>query len=361
MNKKIMIFGASGCGNVGDDLIGLVLTNYLQKKLPKSEVILEPQNHHQDIAQADIVIVGGGGLIYDYDINNVHNYCSVVHRANSFRIPVYFMGMGVQHVFSAEAKKEYQGAINIVKHISTRGNEDTEFISNELKYPVQNIITSRDVVFLYDDVFGKQRLDYTFKINTNKPKLALSLADWRLGDNYSKIEDGLKKGYDDYRAYLEKTLPSLSDVFDVKIICQASEDIELSNEILGLIDNSELIKFDSIQESSRLIDVYSSVDFVITNRYHGLIAAIISNKPVIGAAFSTHKQQRLIRDSFPSLDDQFFIIGDFVKKDILGKILDSTFRDTIKSARRSEYRKCVSLTRQNIDLVARINSELKKI
>lgn len=61
MNKKkiITIFGASGCGNVGDDLIGVTLKEYLEKKIDNVEVVLTQQHKREYIMASDIVISGG--------------------------------------------------------------------------------------------------------------------------------------------------------------------------------------------------------------------------------------------------------------------------------------------------------------
>jgi hypothetical protein len=86
--SKVKIFGASGCGNVGDDLIALILQKYLQSSLGDvTEVSLIPQqNQHEELKDTDILVIGGGGLIYDYDINNVRNYCDAVNYAFSYRV-----------------------------------------------------------------------------------------------------------------------------------------------------------------------------------------------------------------------------------------------------------------------------------
>lgn len=356
---KIKIFGASGCGNVGDDLIAIILKRYIEKHFnDRADVSLIPQQRQFDeIKTADVLIIGGGGLIYDYDINNVRNYCDAVHYAASYRIPSYFMGMGVQHVFSDEAKAMYHEALPGVKAIATRGTFDSRFINEELHYPIERTVTSRDLVFLYDDVLGKGLRSN--KANRKRPVLALSLADWKLGSNYQSIKPGLKEEYEEYRAYLEKELPKLKETFDIKVVCQAAEDIEISNYLVGLL-NAQLVDFPTIERSPELVETYRDVDYVITNRYHGLIAAIIAGTPALGVSFSTHKSQRLIDDSFPSLKDQFYTVGDFVEADILSKMRDDVFRGQLKTASSVEYETCLRETRRHIEILKYISLDMAK-
>ena len=356
--KKIKIFGASNCGNVGDDLIALILKKYVEDFFEdRADVSLIPQQKQfEQIKDADILIIGGGGLIYDYDIDNVKNYCEAVRYAHDYRIPVYFMGMGVQHVFSEEAKSMYKTELPKVSAIATRGTFDSQFIIDELNYDPARVITARDLVFLYDDVLQKQ---VTKPFESDKPILSLSLADWKLGTNYKNIQEGLKEAYDAYRVYLAKTLPLLKEHFDVRVVCQANEDKEIS-EYLGDVFDTEVITFPNIESSAELVEIYRASDFVITNRYHGLIAAIIAQTPALGVSFSTHKSQRLIRDSFPSLEDQFYTVDAFVKKDILTQLTDSTFRGALRTAEVGEYDQCLEITRKHSDVLKFIATDIAK-
>lgn len=356
--SKVKIFGASGCGNVGDDLIALILQKYLQSSLGEvAEVSLIPQqDQHEELKDTDILVIGGGGLIYDYDINNVRNYCDAVNYAFSYRVPVYFMGMGVQHVFSDEAKALYHEALPKVSAIATRGTFDSKFIIDGLSYPAGRVITSRDLVFLYDDILSPINEKPEAK---GKPTLALSLADWQLGDNYKQIKPGLEEDYKRYREYLEKHLPPLKEKFDVRIVCQANEDVKVSQYLADMF-GVEVTTFPTLESSANLVETYRQADYVITNRYHGLIAAVIAGTPALGVSFSTHKSQRLIDDSFPSLSRQFYTVGDFVEQDVLTKMIDDSFLSTLKNAEPDEYRRCVQSARQHSEIVKYIAADLAK-
>lgn len=355
---KIKVFGASGCGNVGDDLIALILGEFIKNYFKdKVEVNFIPQQKQdEEIKDADVLIIGGGGLIYDYDINNVKNYCNAIEYAHSYRIPTYFMGMGVQHVFTDEAKAIYRHTLPKVSAISTRGTYDTQFITEDLQYNSERVITSRDLVFLYDDLIEKPIKPN--KANT-KPVLALSLADWKLGESYHNIKEGLREEYEKYRQYLEVKIPTLKDKYEVKVVCQANEDKEIS-EYLASILGTNTIYFPTIEDSKQLVEIYKSVDYVVTNRYHGLIAAIIARTPALSVSYSTHKSQRLVDDSFPSLRSQFYTIGDFVKEDVLTKIQQDDYRKLLRTATEFEYRVCIQETKKHKEILKYIAADIAK-
>jgi polysaccharide pyruvyl transferase WcaK-like protein len=251
----------------------------------------------------------------------------------------------------------YHEALPGVRAIATRGTFDSDFITTDLHYPAGRTVTSRDLVFLYDDVIGrKSPVD---KINRKKPVLALSLADWKLGDSYQNIKPGLKEEYDRYRVYLEKELPKLKGEFEIKVVCQATEDVDISNYLVEML-GAELVTFPEIERSVELVETYRNADYVITNRYHGLIAAIIAGTPALGVSFSTHKSQRLIDDSFPSLRKQFYTVSDFVGDDILSKMSNESFRTQLKTATSAEYDACLRETRRHIEILKYISLDIAK-
>lgn len=334
--KKIVIFGATNCGNVGDDLIGVILKRQLERYAGGAEVVLTQQHKREAMLDADAVVIGGGGLIYDYDMENVDNYVDIILRANHLGIPVYMLGMGIQHVFTEEAMRKYQNALSYVQHIETRADDDTDFIVNHLKYSREKIITGRDVVFLCDEP-----LDNT--IRSTKPTILLALADWKLGGaNNEKVESGLTDAYTQYQKYLFRRVSELKGMYDFIIVQQATEDIELSKKLVNLT-GGELVAFDTIEDSLKLVNIYRRADLAITGRYHGLIAGLLANTPTIGVSFSGHKQEKLIKDTFPSLLGQLYTVKTFVQNDVFS-IIERDIA-SFSTAKPKELRRAKKLSR----------------
>lgn len=355
---RIGIIGAAMCGNIGDDLIAYVLKSFLIKGgLTREDVVIvpNPRDSINDIVESDLIIIGGGGLIYDYDMANVDNYCNVIHTANNYRIPVIMVGMGVQHIFSEEAKEKYRKALPIVKLIITRGEEDSEIIRNELNYQGE-LVTSRDLVFLYDE----NDEELTDKVVSDKKKLTLSLSDWQLGENYEKIKPGLSGDYESYRNYIETRLPDLKSKYECTVLCQAREDQDVSKRLAELL-GTEVVYYDGIDASKNIIKLFRQSDLVITNRYHGFISAVMADTPVIAASFKGHKTQRLIIDSFPSLVGQYFEVDQFVKSDIIDKIIRMTDANWPKTADLHEKEQCIKIAKKHDRAIKVIAGEMYKI
>ena len=87
------------------------------------------------------------------------------------------MGIGVQHVFSSEARDMYRQTLPFVTAISTRGEHDSQFITQELGYPASRVVTARDLVFLLEP--DAHDAPAAPEPTSQRPKLALSR--WLIG------------------------------------------------------------------------------------------------------------------------------------------------------------------------------------
>jgi polysaccharide pyruvyl transferase WcaK-like protein len=355
---RIVIFGATGSHNVGDDILGITLQKMIQKTMPDAEVLLKPQHLREDIETADLIVIGGGGLIYDADFENVTNYTEIILRANDQGIPVFMAGIGVQYMFTEKAKEVYRNALRFVKAISVRNDVDADYLVNELGCRPDQIIRSRDLAFLAAEVLSVAGE----RPHNTKKRLVLSLADWKLGkQNYEKIAAGLDAQKDSYLAYVKAAIPRLLQTYDVQLVCQAVEDRELYEMLRSANPELTVVEFKDIEDSARLIDVYRAADITVTGRYHGLIASVVAGTPAIGVSFGGHKIKKLIDDSFPSLESQFFTVGDFVKDDILTKLTDAKFVAALHQPRPAELQKTMRLARKNYRLMKMIAGECAKM
>lgn len=355
--KRVTIFGASGCNNVGDDILGVTLQALLQKQLGDDvDVVLAPQHIRDHIEKSDVVVIGPGGLFYDYDFANVENYMDIVERAAVQQIAVYMMGLGVQHVFSEDAKERYRRGLQHVRAITVRDDDEKAYLVDEFDYPADQIIISRDIAFLAPELIGQPQQPEP----QDKKHLLLSIADWKLGKaNYDKIQQGLGEQHAAFVAYLHQTIGELTQQYKVTLVCQAVEDRELYEDLRAQHE-VDLVTFDTIEASKTLLDVYAKADLVITGRYHGLIAAVLADKPVVCVSFSGHKQQKLINDSFASLKDQFYSVDAFTKEDILGRLKDEAAWNTFAKASAGERQRCVRLAHRNDTVAKMIAGELAK-
>lgn len=360
--KQILVLGATGSYNVGDDILGLILQRMLQKTIPGAKVLVRPQHVRDEIETSDLIVIGGGGLIYDATFENVTNYTSIILRAQDQAIPVYMAGMGVQYMMTEEAKEIYRDALRFVKAISVRNDVDGDYLINELGCKPSQIIYSRDLAFLAPEVIDippmRQRRD--------KPRLIVSLADLLIdlkldSKSTDKISDGFAKHKQNYMTYVHENIGRLLAYYDVQLVVQAQEDVPLYTALRENHPELELIEFAGIEDSWRLIQVFQEADIAITGRYHGLIAGVVAGTPTIGVSFGGHKIGKLIDDSFPSLRQQFYTMQQLVDEDIFSKLVDKGFTKTLRTPTSGELRRCMKKARQNWRLMKMIAGECAKM
>ena len=96
--KKATIISAWRVGNVGDDVVTLSAEHICREAGYDEVVFLGPNGNYDEIRNSDLVAIGGGGLIYDGDWENVSNYTAPAVFAKNLRIPTAVLGVGTQGI-----------------------------------------------------------------------------------------------------------------------------------------------------------------------------------------------------------------------------------------------------------------------
>lgn len=362
MTKQILILGATGSKNVGDDILGLILQRMVQKTVPGVKVLIRPQHEREEIEASDLVIIGGGGLIYDATFENVTNYTSIILHAHDLGIPVYMAGMGVQYMVTEEAKGIYRDALRFVKAISVRNDKDGDYLLKELGCRPEQVIFARDLAFLAPEVMDIPALEQ----QADKPRLVLSLADLLIDLQLDKkgadaISSGFSEHKQAYMEYVRQNIGSLLERYTVQLVVQAQEDTAFYAQLRREYPELELVEFEGIEDSWRLIQAYQGASLAVTGRYHGLIAGIVAGTPTIGVSFGGHKIDKLINDSFPSLRSQFYTMQQLVDDDLFAKMLDEKFVSQLRKPTPGEMRACTKKAQLNWRLMKMIAGECAKL
>ncbi len=95
---NVLICGASGLGNLGDDAIRNAIASTISEHRPETQIIsTRPPAQRDLIRWADKVIIGGGGILYDNCQANFDNYFRhFLGAAQQMGKPVCFCCLGVE-------------------------------------------------------------------------------------------------------------------------------------------------------------------------------------------------------------------------------------------------------------------------
>ena len=323
---KYLIASANGYGNTGDDLIASAIAQQI-KRVDKSAVIsfTRPPFNNTLADLTHILIVGGGGILYDHDqsATNANNYMQYIDYAKSQGKSALVVGVGEQGINTQSGKQRFSKSLNQADLITVRSEQD--------KKVLEKIGVERKVYALADPVFSlKPNINLSLKFKrlysfiNKKPVLAFNLAD--LGNQGFKNDafgQATAEPLKEFSEYI-KTSPSLTSVFDhfhVKLVCQSRDDLAYYEQIKSRFDDAELVYHHS-ETAMRLFDEFYQSDLVLTGRYHGLIAAAMLKKPIISVGLTGQKLDKLVSGELSSLKSSFMSIGDFVRADAFANLYE---------------------------------------
>lgn len=342
--SRFIMHNAADCDNLGDDLLIKCAQEYFAAHIAGATFQLSTREPKISQARADVVMVGPGGLIYDFDEANVDNYCEAIEHANHLRKPIYLIGIGTQNVTKRSSLLKYKNALNYATFLNVRDQTDADFLLKN------GLVDSKKLIVTADYAFLRGFAHHRRKGNNGHPKLLLSFADWQLGAvNYNRIEAGLDAAVDNYKNYAIRNIRKLTDRYDVTILAQAREDKELA-KLIHAESTARLVVYELNKNFDEVIRLYNEADIVISSRYHGFILGVTSGALTIPVVLPGSKTDRLVDGMFPTLARQKYTVKEFVEQDILTKLKDSELQ--LNNVTRRE-RKSVEKSFRHLSLLVR--------
>ncbi len=353
MKKKLIIIGAYGCGNKGDDAILEGFQNMLGNKYELVPTcgsygglseILDGNDHFiscrmneglsktvlvnlmkffpiyfRELGKAEAVIIGGGSLLHDITRYNLPFFFILQMLARIRRKKVMYVGVGAGPIQTNAGKKLAKHYLNKSNGVFIREVADYALLSD---IGVQNIFLSADMAFsvttdlsVADSILEKLRVE-------KKEYIVVTACQWFRSDNFwerdcmdfssdrKKLAVGIKKLITIYR----KKVLFLPTVF---------HDYELGKQLENDLKTSEFIVVDHRYNCKIMASIVANSWLVFGMRMHSIIFAIRSGIPFVATVYDNKVRHLLERVKMLDYACEFDKVGTKEFEEILEKSADS--------------------------------------
>lgn len=303
---KVLVSGYYGFGNAGDEAILSAIVKSL-KKLNKNISITalsadpdmtrrlhgisavsrtSPFQVMKEIARADLVISGGGGLLQDVTSSrSIPYYLFIVYMAKKMGKKVMFYANGVGPVYRDFNKRMIKLVGNMVDLITVRDENSKEEL-RKLGVVNPKLIVTADPAFVLDPIQDEEGVkllrEQNIAIDDSALKVGVSLRPW----NLSKSREIIAGACD----YLIKTFNA--DIFFLPM--QFPKDYQESLEVMKLMKGKAQI-FKEPLTPRQLLWVSGKMDLIFGMRLHAMIFGAMMGVPLVGLIYDPKVEHFLAR------------------------------------------------------------------
>jgi len=296
--NNVIIFGSYHGANKGDeailvsllrqiDLLDLKIkvvvpsTNpsYIQNKYGVDSINMKnaPKIIHR-VYSSDIVIIGGGGLFFDYSFldtvllikTQILYWIFIIFLSTILRKRIMVYGVGIGPLNSWVAKKLLVKAFNTVDIITVRDNQSKNLLTS--------LGISKIVHVTSDPVFSLNLSLPEAEIENKSEYIVVTIRSWNVEiDN--KLIDIMSRFCD----FL------ITNEYNIIIIpMNIKKDLSISEQLLSKIDskNASILKCIEVHE---IFSTIGAAKMIIGMRMHSLIFASLSGVPIIALSYNTQK------------------------------------------------------------------------
>lgn len=289
---QVLVIGASGMGNVGDDLLAQVLTDMLRRVSDARVWLSHSDIDVHQLKRFSAVVVGGGGLIYasrdgSNETQNLANYLKLGPMCAEVGIPVALMGVSDQDhaggLFRDATTEEFAGACLARFAISTTRDADSAALLARLGLP--RVEAGPDLLFAWHG-----RAKRAAKLASPGAKVAIG------GElmGVSFLAEGLRAEL----GLLRDTVAGL----EIDILMMSDDDVPHSQRLkslLGRLGATVAVEDLRGRDLESLVHAVRQYKGLITTRFHGLVTAALSGVPVLAIDVAEGKKTRLLRELSP--------------------------------------------------------------
>ncbi|MGF6226886.1 hypothetical protein QFZ27_000841 [Inquilinus ginsengisoli] len=283
-DRRAVVVSAFGVGNVGDDAVSFGAREVLYRNGFDQVDLVGPNPDYSVIDTADLIVVGGGGLLYDSSFSNVSNYTAPIRYAYERGVPSAVLGVGAQGIRTTLGAAAYKDALSLARLVTVREHSDAKTLTETVG--LKNVHTTGDLALLLAD--GPRPVPVRRDPNLAVLSLSHSLESW-LAKRDSTID-----------AYLDETIDSLGKGYTTVVGVVHSVDDEAIYERLRQRREIHVVKAAEFDVSA-IMDLYASAGLAVSSRFHGLLFSVMGRTPLVQVCGPTSKSGRALAERFPSL------------------------------------------------------------
>jgi len=290
---RVLVVGASGMGNIGDDLLSYVMADLLRRHCRARVWWSDSSVCLPDLARFDAVVVGGGGLIYASrdgrnETQNLANYLKFGPMCRQAGLPVSFIGVSDQDhaggMDANDATREFVArCLPLFGRSTTRDKASAELLE---RLGLQDVRSGPDLLFAW-----RSRARRAVRPTQQQPVRVAFIGELLHNTH-------MAAGLADREAPLARSLSGVQ----VDVLMMSNDDVEHAKRLSPLLASCGAVP--AIQDFrgvsfEQLIHGFAQYRGVITTRFHGLVVAMLCGLPVLALDTPEGKKARLLRSVMP--------------------------------------------------------------
>lgn len=289
--RSALIVSAYGVGNVGDDLVTLATETMLRAAGIAQVSLSGPSADLAAIAAHDAVVLGGGGLLYDTDIENLENYLYPLLAGRRLGKAVCVLGVGTQSIETTEGRRSVARALLDADLVSVRAAYDAAVLQGIDPRLGADTLHGTDQAFYLAGPLRQRRIPFS----VNKPLAILSLS--------AATADKIGGTFAMTALYCELISRLRDTGYSVLLALHSHDDRELFKSVLARQPGTPCADLAALGPWATA-SLYGASSLIVTSRFHAVIYGAISGKQIVAIHEGDCKIRRIIDEDFKSIRDQ---------------------------------------------------------
>lgn len=263
---KILLVGAFGYGNLGDELLRDVFLTEITRQAARREMPVEvrvdrPYPTLAQVEWADALVIGPGGLLYDnktahFDYNKMY-----VDAAQQRGIPQYWIGVGIQQTTVNPFSERMGDLLRQARGITVRHSQDLEVLA---RHGVTPWLCAPDLAYAWQPRYRLGRGGFLPKPASDKPTMVYVVGTNKKRKSLVELLRGLRSRY---RLYL------------LSFSSGADAALDWYRRMLRLGEQSQHEHLVTTPDAAYAI--LAAADVVLSEKYHALVLAVLAGTPVV--------------------------------------------------------------------------------